>query len=87
MNNKFKLNELFFVSDGNDKYFYGEIKRNNDILYGKIFIRDHEILAMADTQDKLGKCVEDAISLILYNDILNKKLPVYVFKEFVLSLN
>jgi hypothetical protein len=46
--NKLNISELFLAYDGKDKYFYGEIIRNNNSIFGKIYINDHIIFSKVE---------------------------------------
>lgn len=67
----FELNELFLASDGNDKYFYGEIERHKKYVVGKIYIRDHVIISSAINDKFLGNYLDDTVYLILNYNILD----------------
>jgi hypothetical protein len=92
MNNDLNINEMFLASDGNGKYFYGEIKRLLNNVFGKIFIRDHEILSTANNENILSGYLDDTVNLIVNHDLLNNnmsksKVNSAILNEFDCPLN
>jgi len=76
---------LFLAYDGKDKYFYGEIIRNNNnSIFGKIYINDHIIFSKVEN-NKINhnyNCFKNKS-----DNFLLKKLADYLDDTVVLILN
>jgi hypothetical protein len=69
---EFEITELFLVKAGNDysRTFIGEIyrettKEGKSIVHGSVMVRNSKIWSLADSQEELGKYLDDLCSMIL----------------------
>ena len=69
---RIEIQELFMAKAGNDfsRCFYGTIKRlknkdSSDYCFGKITVNQGYICARADTQEELGRKLDDIVLLVL----------------------
>ena len=68
--NKIKITELFMAQADRDRRFFGSIKRETDsdglpVIRGEITMKDGFLLAQADTQQELGKKLDEMILMVL----------------------
>lgn len=75
---KLEIVELFLAKSGWNRTFIGKIIRNKDSVYGKIPVRNFIICASADTQQELGKKLDEIVTLILDHNIMDVE-PLVMF--------
>jgi hypothetical protein len=80
---EFEILELFLVKAGNDfkRTFIGQIKRETtkegkSIVRGNAVVNDGKIWSCAESQDELGKCLDDLCSMKL-DYSLNVKTEIF----------